>query len=287
MRLLNVRHVTTYRYAEAVMLGDHRMMFRPRGSHDLRLIDTKLVITPRPTAIRWLHDAFDNSVALATFDKMASELRFESTIRLEHFESGLPECPLETHAQRYPFSYASHELPDLAGSIKRPYPDRQIDAWAREFLAAAGATDTMGMLLAMTQAVNARFAYVRRDDMGVQSPTETLQRRSGSCRDFALLMMDAVRSLGLAARFVSGYIYVPSGSHSTASGGATHAWLQIYLPGAGWVEFDPTNGLVGNRDLIRIAVARDPAQAQPLSGSWSGNPSAFLGMDVEVSVETG
>lgn len=86
------------------------------------------------------------------------------------------------------------------------------------------------------------------------------------------------------ARFVSGYIYVPSGGHSTAGGGATHAWLQVYLPGAGWVEFDPTNGMVGNRDLVRVAVACDPAQAQRLSGSWSGDPSAFLGMEVEASV---
>jgi transglutaminase-like putative cysteine protease len=211
MRLVSVRHVTTYRYASPVVLGEHRMMFRPRDSHDLHLVNTKLVIAPRPTAIRWLHDAFDNSVALATFGEAASELRFESAITLEHFESGWPEFPLEVYAQSYPFSYASHELPDLAGSIERQYPDRQIDAWARQFLATAGPTDTMGMLLAMTQAINARFAYVRRDEMGVQRPTETLQRRSGSCRDFALLMMDAVRSLGLAARFVSGYIYVPSG----------------------------------------------------------------------------
>jgi transglutaminase-like putative cysteine protease len=141
------------------------------------------------------------------------------------------------------------------------------------------------MLAAMTQAIKERFTYVSRQEMGTQDPIETLKLGSGSCRDFAVLMMEAVRSLGLAARFVSGYLYVPEhGGGGRVGGGATHAWLQVYIPGAGWIEFDPTNGVVGNRDLIRVAVVRDARHAVPLSGTWTGFPSDFLGMDVSVSV---
>jgi transglutaminase-like putative cysteine protease len=106
---------------------------------------------------------------------------------------------------------------------------------------------------------------------------------SGSCRDLAALMMDAVRTLGFAARFVSGYLYDADGA-GNIGGGATHAWVQVYLPGSGWVEFDPTNGIVGNRDLIRVAVARDPGRAAPLKGTWTGLPADYLGMTVEVAV---
>src|SRR5204862_321433 len=121
---------------------------------------------------------------------------------------------------------------------------------------------------------------------GTQDPVSTLEMGKGSCRDFALLMMEAVRSLGLAARFVSGYLYVPASDGRRVGGGATHAWLEIYLPGAGWMEFDPTNGSIGNRDLIRVAVVRDPRQAVPLTGTWTGDPSDLIGMDVEVSVNS-
>jgi transglutaminase-like putative cysteine protease len=103
-------------------------------------------------------------------------------------------------------------------------------------------------------------------------------------------MMEAVRSLGLAARFVSGYLCnrLPAGGGSElVGGGETHAWVQVYLPGAGWVEFDPTNGLVGGNDLIRVAVTRDPSQALPLSGTFAGAPGDFLGMSVAVEVGAG
>ena len=126
------------------------------------------------------------------------------------------------------------------------------------------------------------------DGVGTQPPLVTLELRRGTCRDFALFMMEAVRSLGFAARFVTGYIYVPGRDGTTTlGGGSTHAWCQVYLPGAGWVEFDPTNGIVGNRDLIRVAVARDPRQAIPLHGSYAGRASDALGMTVQVNVTTG
>ena len=278
-----VRHVSVYRYSEPVNFGEHRMMFRPRASHDLRLVTTQLRITPTPARLYWLHDVFDNSVAVATFAHPATELRFESEVTLEHFEAPLPDYSLERYACTYPFAYTNDEASDLVNARNRQYPDPDVDAWAQCFLEPGGSTGTLSLLRSMTQAIKRDFMYVRRTEKGVQRPAETLQARSGSCRDFAVLMMDAVRSLGLAARFVSGYIFVPD-HDTTRGGGATHAWLQIYLPGAGWVDFDPTNSIVGNRHLIRVAVAWNHQQALPLWGTWSGASHSFNSLEVEVSV---
>ena len=289
MCLLTVRHVTIYRYSEPVEFGEHRMMFRPRESHDLRLLSTKLDIVPRPSDLRWLHDVFDNSVAIATFDEAASELRFDSVVTLEHIETARPDYALEIGAHAHPFRYSDDERPDLIGALARQYPGDDLDPWTARFLAPSGSTSTMTLLQSMTCGIKDQFVYVRRSQKGVQSPGETLERGSGSCRDFAVLMMEAVRSLGVAARFVSGYIFVPEVDPATVGGGATHAWMQAYLPGAGWVDFDPTNSIVGNRNLIRVAVAWDQRNALPLWGTFIGSASSFRGMDVTVSVseETG
>jgi transglutaminase-like putative cysteine protease len=282
MRLLTVRHITSYRYLEPVTLGEHRMMFRPRESHDLRLVRTRLDIFPRPASLRWLHDVFDNSVAIATFGGATSDLRFDSTVTLEHLETALPDYALEIDAQTYPFIYKEDEGPDLVRARSRHYPGDEVSQWAARFVSSAGSTGTMALLAAITLGIRHEFTYVRRPEKGVQRPEDTLRQRSGSCRDFALFMMEAVRSLGFAARFVSGYIFAPDAPE--VSGGATHAWMQVYLPGAGWVDFDPTNSVVGNRNLIRVAVAWDHGQALPLWGSYVGAASSCLGMDVTVSV---
>jgi transglutaminase-like putative cysteine protease len=262
------------------------MMFRPRESHDLRLVQTWLDIRPVPSDLRWLHDVFDNSVAIATFDEMASELRFESTVTLEHIHTALPEYALDAAARAYPFQYSDDEQPDLVGALARRYPeDDDLSAFTAQLLIGTGSTTTMDLLQSMSRTINEEFAYVRRIEKGVQSPGETLRRRSGSCRDFAVLMMEAARSLGIAARFVSGYIFSSyAAATAPTGGGATHAWMQAYLPGAGWVDFDPTNSIVGNRNLIRVAVAWDHRNALPLWGTFSGPPSSFRGMEVEVSV---
>jgi transglutaminase-like putative cysteine protease len=175
--------------------------------------------------------------------------------------------------------------------MDRHYPDPQfkLDEWAIGFVERTAGGGTLDVLTAMTTGVKTQFRYAARDEVGVQSPLETLRCRSGSCRDFALFMMEAARSLGLAARFVSGYLYdekLIGAGGGLIGGGATHAWLQLYLPGAGWVEFDPTNGLVGGRNLIRVAVARDPSQAAPLVGSFRGGTDAFVSMSVEIDVTT-
>lgn len=287
MPILTVRHVTTYRYRQPVAFGEHRMMFRPREGHDQRILDVRLDIDPAPVSIRWLHDVFGNSVALARFSGRAKELRFESVVRLDHSPLQALDFQIEEHAGTYPFAYSVEDLPDLSRSIERHYPDpdRELERWARQFLRKDGATGTLDLLTSMTHAIRRGFTYIGRTDKGIQEPVRTLKLGSGTCRDFAVLMIEAVRCLGLAARFVSGYLYVPSGDgKGHVGGGSTHAWMRVYLPGAGWVEFDPTNGIVGNRDLIRVAVARDPRHAVPLSGTWIGFPSDSLGMTVEVDV---
>jgi transglutaminase-like putative cysteine protease len=287
MFVITVRHVTTYRYKQPVAFGEHRMMLRPRDSYDQKLLDAKLAITPEPADIRWVHDVFGNCVAIASFAGRAQELRFESVIRLDHSPINALAFQIEENAARYPFTYGADEMPDLLRAIERQYldPEREVDRWARQFLRYDGRTDTSELLATMTHAIRRDLTYVAREESGVQDPVKTLRVESGSCRDFAVLMMEAVRSLGLAARFVSGYLYVPEDRQGERiGGGATHAWLEVYLPGAGWVEYDPTNGIVGNHDLIRVAVARDPRQAVPISGTWTGFPSDYLNMTVEVEV---
>ena len=287
MPILTVRHVTTYRYKQPVAFGEHRMMLRPRDSYDQKLIETQLAITPQPVDIRWVHDVFGNCVAIARFSGRAQELRFESVIRLDHSPSNALDFQIEEYAKRYPFTYGAEDMPDLLRSIERQYldPEHEVDRWARQFLRQDGRADTTELLAAMTYEIRQSFTYIAREENGVQDPLRTLRLGSGSCRDFAVLMMEAVRSLGLAAHFVSGYLYVHEDRRKTrVGGGATHAWLRVYLPGAGWVEFDPTNGIVGSHDLIRVAVVRDPRQAVPVSGTWTGFPSDALGMTVEVEV---
>lgn len=287
MPILTVRHVTTYRYKQHVALGEHRMMLRPRDSYDQRLLEVSLDITPEPASFRWMHDVFGNCVAIARFAGRTTELKVASVIRLDHTPRHALDFQIDEHAQFYPFSYNAEDMPDLLRSIERQYPDPQheLERWVRQFLRKDGATNTRELLSGIADTIKRDFAYVARSEAGTQDPLRTLKLGSGTCRDFAVLMIEAVRALGLAARFVSGYLYSPrSRSQARTGGGATHAWVQVYLPGAGWMELDPTNGIVGSRDLVRVAVVRDHRQAVPLSGDWTGFPSDFIGMSVEVDV---
>jgi transglutaminase-like putative cysteine protease len=288
MTILTVNHVTTYAYSKPVGLGEHRMMLRPRDSYDQRLLRATLDIDPAPQRLRWIHDVFDNCVTLANFVGQTRQLRVESDMTLDHTPLSGPEFLLEDHARFYPFSYDADEMPDIARAVERRHPDPsgELDRWARRFVHQGRPTETGALLMTLTYAIKEGFSYERRTEMGTQNPLQTLARRRGSCRDFAVLMMEAARALGLAARFVSGYLYVPDRDMGERylGGGSTHAWCQIYLPGAGWVEFDPTNGIVGNRDLIRVAVGRDARQAMPLSGSFFGSAADHEEMTVSVTV---
>ncbi|MFC3124253.1 transglutaminase N-terminal domain-containing protein [Pseudoroseomonas globiformis] len=289
MPVFSVRHLTEYRYARPVGFGEHRLMFRPRDSHDQRLIEASLQVEPEPVGTRWMHDVFGNSVVLLRFAGMAERLRFETRIQLEHAPFSGPEFRTDEAALHYPVIYAPDDMPDLAQCIERHHPDPadEVGRWARQFAPPGRRTETGRLLMTLCYAIRESFTYGRRAEMGTQPPLTTLRTRRGTCRDFALFMMEAVRALGFAARFVSGYIYVPERDGSAVlGGGSTHAWCQVYLPGAGWVEFDPTNGIVGNRDLIRVAVARMPEQAVPLAGSYHGLAADSLGMEVQVNVTT-
>jgi len=285
MPLLTIHHKTEYRYTKPVAFGEHRVMLRPRDGHDLRVLDGKLEIVPQPSSLRWIHDVFGNTVAVANFDARADRLVFDSMITVEHSPHDDLALTPDDDAWHYPFAYDEEELPDLAQSITPQYadPDRLLETWALGFLSPSGRTVTIALLTGMTHAVRADFTYRRRYEHGTQHPLDTLATRSGTCRDFALLMMEALRRLGIAARFVSGYLFIP-GNSGHLGGGSTHAWVQAYIPGAGWVEFDPTNGIVGNRDLVRVAVARDPHQAIPLHGSYYGRADEHLGMRVSIRV---
>jgi transglutaminase-like putative cysteine protease len=288
MTLLSVRHITRYTYKAPVRFGDHRLMFRPRDSFDQRLIEFKLDIRPQPKAVRWLHDVFGNCIAVATFATKADELMFDTNIVLDHQPHHAPDFTLESEARVYPFAYSRDEMPDLSRLVERqfPDPDGRVDAWVRQFLRRGCPTETGQLLMTLTSAIKESFVYVSRPERGTQDPAYTLVTGRGSCRDFAVLMMEAVRALGLAARFVTGYLHIPvTTSKDFQGGGHTHAWCQVYLPGAGWVEFDPTNGIVGNRNLIRVGVSRDPRQALPLSGTFIGSETDALDMSVSVSTQ--
>lgn len=286
MPILTLSHQTIYRYSQPVSFGEHRVMVRPRESYDQRLIEATLDIDPKPADLRWVQDVFGNAVALARFDRRATELRFNSRVRMEHAPVEPERVDIEDYARDYPFTYSSEDMPDLLRSIERQHhdPDRVVDRWARRFLDRDSRTSTLGLLTEMTKTIRSEFTYIPRPEQGTQTPLETLRALQGTCRDYAVLMIEAARSLGFAARFVSGYVYSPSRHEGRVGGGNTHAWVRIFLPGSGWVEFDPTNGIIGNRGLIRVAIARDPFQALPLSGAWIGFPGSAIGMDVSVHI---
>lgn len=287
MPILNLSHLTVYRYNQPVSFGEHRIMVRPRESYDQRLLEATLEIDPKPVDVRWVQDVFGNAVALARFDRRATELRFDSRVRMEHAPVEPERVDIEDYARDYPFTYSSEDMPDLLRSIERQHhdPDRIVDRWARRFLDKDSRTSTLGLLTEMTKTIRSEFTYIPRPEQGTQTPLETLKMRQGTCRDYAVLMIEAVRSLGFAARFVSGYVYSPSRHEGRVGGGNTHAWVRVFIPGSGWVEFDPTNGIIGNRGLIRVAIARDPFQALPLSGAWSGFPGSAVGMEVSVHID--
>lgn len=298
MTIFSVRHLTTYRYRRPVTLGEHRIFFRPRDSYDQRLLGSDLAIGPGPSVVRWKHDVFGNCLATVRFTKPATEVRFEASIRIDHRQHDGPDLADPGARQAaLPFLYDPDEADDLSGFIKVHFPSDDVRDWAQRFVRprprgraggpAGDMLDIHAMLATICQEIHGSFTYARRSAHGTQPPQTTLELRRGTCRDFALLMMEVARNLGLAARFVTGYIYVPGRDGSrTLGGGSTHAWCEVYVPGAGWAEFDPTNAIVGNRDLIRVAAARDPRQVVPLSGTYDGSASDFESLSVQVNVDT-
>jgi transglutaminase-like putative cysteine protease len=291
MRTLEIVHRTRYEYAEPVALGEYRLMFRPRDSHDLRLLYTGLTIDPQ-AHVRYVHDAFGNSIAIAHFaEDPVTALEFVSTIRVEHYGTQPDIAPIEEYARTLPFSYLAEEAPDLTRYVERAYPDPNavVSTWVKQFLDDSHGNETFATLERICTGIQQTLKYAMRFEIGTQPPATTLETGGGTCRDYALLMMEGVRALGLAARFVTGYLYDPMhdpGPGKPASPAYPHAWIEVYLPGAGWVEFDPTNGVVGTERLIRVAVGRDPEQAMPIKGSFVGAANLGINNIVDVQVRT-
>jgi transglutaminase-like putative cysteine protease len=280
---LNIHHTTSYRYARTVNFGPHLLMVRPREGHSLHIESSQLEIYPEHR-LRWIQDIYGNSIARVEFPKASNELRVISQVTVQHYDGNPFDFILAPHAVTYPFTYDAIEQPDVAPYLIPDFPDAAaaVKEWIRPFSQPGAAVPTLDLLTQLNQEIRVDFGYARREEAGVQNPAETILKGSGSCRDFAVLFMEACRHLGLAARFVSGYLHTPQdpgGQH-----GSTHAWADVYLPGAGWKGFDPTGGMLACDLHVPVGVARHPAGAAPISGSFSGGLENFLGMQVDVQV---
>jgi len=281
---LRIHHTTSYHYHQPVSLGPHRLMLRPREGHDLHLVSIDLTITPAAT-VTWAQDVFGNAVATAYFKAESANLVIESIAELELDAAAWPVFDIAASARNYPFQYSRDEWTDLAALTVQQYPDpaRRLRNWACGFVRDTP-TDTLALLKDLSYGVST-LVYQSREDDGTQSPLQTLDRGRGSCRDFAVLFVEAARGLGFGARIVSGYLYNPNQSLvGSSDAGSTHAWAEVYVPGEGWIGFDPTNRSVGGSNLIPVAVARDIRQAMPVSGSFIGATDAFYRMLVNVEV---
>ncbi|WP_119421774.1 transglutaminase family protein [Desertibaculum subflavum] len=284
---LRIRHKTTYRYREPVSLRPHRLMLRPRESHEVRLLSFNLVVEPA-AQVSWAQDVGGNTVATATFHTMADRLIIDSMAELRLDAASWPVFEIAASAARYPFRYSDDEWTDLGALTVQQHPDStgRLRDWAQAFVR-SHPTDTLALLKDVNAGLSAWISYQSREDEGTQTPAETLARGWGSCRDIAVLFVEAVRSLGFGARIVSGYLHIPD-QHMAGPVGSdtTHAWAEVYVPGAGWITFDPTNRKVGGADLIPVAVGRDIRQVMPVTGSFVGMTDAFEHMSVEVTVSS-
>jgi transglutaminase-like putative cysteine protease len=282
---LEIRHKTTYHYRWSVSLGPHRLMLRPRESRDLRLISSDVTVNPA-AALTWAQDISGNAVATAVFQATTNHLVIDSVAQVQLDAAPWPVFDIPASAVLYPFRYSDEEWTDLGALAVQQYPDPRgrLRDWARAFVASCP-THTLSLLKDLSFGVSKAIAYQSREDEGTQSPAETLDRGWGSCRDFAVLFVEAARSLGFGARIVSGYLYNPHlDVLGFANAGSTHAWVEIFTPGAGWISFDPTNRSVGGANLIPVAVARGVGQVVPVAGSFIGDAGVFVGMSVEVLV---
>ena len=262
-------------------------MLRPRESRDLRLMSHTLAITTAPV-LTWAHDVVGNTVAMATFATMTEVLVIDSAADILLNAVPWPVFDIAASAISYPFRYSDDEWTDLGALAIEQYPNQtgQLRVWARDFIR-SNPTDTLSLLKDLSVGVAERISYQSREVEGTQSPTQTLDRGWGSCRDFAVLFAEAARTLGFGARIVSGYLYNPT-QYSVGSNdsGSTHAWAEVYIPGAGWITFDPTNRGVGGFNLIPVAVGRDIRQIMPVVGNFVGMTDTFQGMSVEVQVSS-
>ena len=281
MQRYNILHRTYYNFSAAVWLEPHTLRLRPREGHELRIESSSLKITP-PAALRWHSDVEGNSVAIASFNSPASQLLVESEVIIQQFNEAPLDFLMADYAMYYPFAYTPEDSVVLFPYMNRPDPTESslLTAWVAKLWRPGERIQTYALLQRLSTHINQTLSYRVREEPGVQSAEETLASGTGSCRDFANLFMAATRHLGLATRFVSGYLHAPP---SSANFGATHAWAEIYLPGAGWKGFDPTSGEIAGTNHIAVAVARLPELVPPISGSFVGPPGVSLDVGVWVT----
>jgi transglutaminase-like putative cysteine protease len=279
---IRIQHRTTYNYNQPVAFGQHKIMARPREGHDVHIESSILEIKPAHT-IRWMRDVNGNSLAKVDFTQRASQLSFYSELVLQQYDINPLDFILEESAVNYPFVYDPESLPELTAFMAILYPrdTAGLLEWLGQFWKPGDKTETISLLQRVNTHISRTFQYQRRDEAGVQTPLETLRKNSGSCRDFATLLLETCRCWGLAARFVSGYMQ----SEATEVGGAsTHAWAEVYLPGAGWKGFDSTSGIMTGAQHVPVAVSRNPENAAPIAGSFEGPANAFQSIQVDVTV---
>lgn len=266
-------------------LGPHRLMLRPRETRDLALTSFDLETVP-PARIDWSHDVAGNAVAAASFDVAADTHTIRSRATVDLTAPAWPVFPIAAPAASYPFIYSDDDWTDLGSLAMLQNADDagRLSNWVAQFVMSRP-TDTLTLLKDISTGITAQIAYEIREAEGTQRPLGTIDLSFGSCRDFAVLFAEAVRTLGLGARLVSGYLYDPANDQlgSTAAG-STHAWAEVYVPGAGWIAFDPTNRSVGSEHLIPVAVARDITQITPVVGNFQGGKNDLVSLDVAVDV---
>jgi transglutaminase-like putative cysteine protease len=281
MRRLKILHRTYYNFRGSVQLQPHRLLLRPREGPGLHIEASKLDIAPA-AHIRWHRDAYDNSVAMATFTSPTAQLAIASECIVQQFDETPLDFLVEDFAVNYPFNYDAASVEVLRPYLRRPPQGEQtaLEPWLQQYWHHGEQVQTYGLLARLCAAVHGSLTYQMREQPGVQSASQTLSRGVGSCRDFANLLMEAARSLGLAARFVSGYLNAP---FEDGSSGSTHAWTEIYLPGAGWKGFDPTIGEIAGSRHIAVAVARLPEDVSPVTGAFVGPLGSDLAVGVWVS----
>jgi len=279
---IRIQHRTTYNYNAPVSFGPHKIMIRPREGHDLHIESSILDIQPGHTT-HWMRDVNGNSIAKVDFTEPATQLMIYSELVLQHYDANPLDFMVDESAVHYPFVYEPDCQPELAAFMHIIYPKdtARLREWLVQFWKPGDKIETIVLLQNVTKLIYEKFKYKRRDESGVQTPAQTLEKNSGSCRDFATLLLEACRCWGLAARFVSGYMQCEA---TEAGGASTHAWAEVYLPGAGWKGFDPTCGIMTGAQHVTVAVARDPENASPISGSFSGTADAFKNIQVDVSV---
>ena len=282
MRHLQIKHVTTYQYAETVILLPHKLLLRPREGHEIRIESAELIITPAHQ-LQWQRDVYDNAVALATFLEPGSQLSICSRVLIRHYDDQPLDFLVADYAVLFPFQYDVAERADLGPYLSAIFEQDRLllSTWLQQFWQSGQVVETYLLLEWINKAIATGFTYQQREEPGVQTPAETLVSRSGSCRDFATLFIEACRFLGLAARFVSGYLYSPMLSEGR---GATHAWSEVYLPGAGWKGFDSTSGQVVGNQYIAVAVSRHPESVPSVSGSFQSDIPQMPVMNVVVEV---